>query len=613
MFIRADALGQDVGFESANGYCYSARAMTEEQGMGAYEIASTQTTAAIAEKAYNILFNATYRITDFGGSLWPVGNGGTYITSMYDEGLGTTVNWNWRAMGCYSYALFVAQYMRGSIGRDNKKTIYTPSQDASVLEEAIRKYADPGELIDFTHRTSEHSISYLASDDEGFYFISDNGDSRDIRLYYATFDYFASKAYGTVYLFDTNNGKDVSSGIAILPPDNNLIVSPDPTPIEPTEPPAESVPTEPAEPTEPSEPITPPAQTPESHAVRQYRGHTYVLYTGAADYDEAEAFAKEAGGYLATVTTKDEQAVIDSLLTDAPCPFAWIGLENSIKGGAYIWTNGEEPVYENYSAAVNETVHQKGFVFTDSLSSGTLTGKWNTCDATYKHQGVLYTEDKFGFIVEYGTPFNDGLVAKHTIRSNDTAYILFDCDVTLAQAKQLCSENGGHLASIADMKEHEILQLLNFPADSSYWLGAESKDGKWSWLDGTALNKDLSLPTAAQGTGLQMRTDAGNAISVSSADTQQLGGFICEIKLHEELYGDVDLDGEIKSADARTILRHTVGICDNCIACEALGDVNHDNTVDSSDARLLLRAAVSLESCNDWGKITLDENNNLFN
>ncbi len=624
LFMKADALAQDVGFTAWNGYCYTAKATNTTQGMEAYKIAATQTTQTVADKVYNILFNATYRITDFGGTLWPIDNSGTWYKSMYDAGLGTTVNWNWGAMGCYSYALFVAQYLRGSNGRDNMKVIHTAGQSASVLEDAIRKYADPGELIYFTHASSVHAISYLASDADGFYFISDNGDSRDIRLYYATFSYFASKSINTVELFDTNNGKDVQNGTPTQPeptepeeptirPEPERPAEPEP-PVEaptesPTEPPTEGTP---APPEQGETPVIPPIDVPQSQAVRQYNGHTYILYTGADDYEEAKAFAEESGGYLATITTMDEQEIVSALLKNASCPFAWIGMENSFQGGNYAWTTGEEVIYKNFSSTPNTTKKMTGFVFTDKLSNGSLLGQWNTCDGTFKHQGVLYTADKFGFIIEYGTPFNDGIVRRHTIQNNNIAYVLYECDVTFEQAIALSQEMGGHLASLSNMSEYEIIQLLNFKADTDYWMGAHSSGGKWTWIDGTAFNTAIPMPSASADNALQLQTDAGRKVSLATASKTKVGGFICEIKLHDELYGDVDLDGEISSADARLILRHSVGLCNTCIACSDLGDIDLDGEIKSADARLLLRAAVSLEDTATWGKRTLDENNHIF-
>lgn len=64
----------------------------------------------------------------------------------------------------------------------------------------------------------------------------------------------------------------------------------------------------------------------------------------------------------------------------------------------------------------------------------------------------------------------------------------------------------------------------------------------------------------------------------------------------EILYGDVNHDGFVSSADARLVLRRAVGLetyvagSPEYLAC----DVNHDGYVTAADARLVLRAAVGL-------------------
>jgi len=64
------------------------------------------------------------------------------------------------------------------------------------------------------------------------------------------------------------------------------------------------------------------------------------------------------------------------------------------------------------------------------------------------------------------------------------------------------------------------------------------------------------------------------------------------------LYGDVDLDETISAADARLILRATVGLeffgTDKLTIQYVLSDVNKDNTVSAADARLVLRKSVGL-------------------
>lgn len=60
--------------------------------------------------------------------------------------------------------------------------------------------------------------------------------------------------------------------------------------------------------------------------------------------------------------------------------------------------------------------------------------------------------------------------------------------------------------------------------------------------------------------------------------------------------GDIDLDGNVSSADARLALRASVDLQNLDTLLRQLADADGDDTVSSADARLILRAAVKLES-----------------
>ena len=62
------------------------------------------------------------------------------------------------------------------------------------------------------------------------------------------------------------------------------------------------------------------------------------------------------------------------------------------------------------------------------------------------------------------------------------------------------------------------------------------------------------------------------------------------------MYGDLDGNGEITSADARLALRASVGLESLSAEAAAAADVNGDNTLSAGDARLILRYAAGLES-----------------
>ncbi|MBQ2759477.1 MAG: dockerin type I repeat-containing protein [Clostridia bacterium] len=62
-------------------------------------------------------------------------------------------------------------------------------------------------------------------------------------------------------------------------------------------------------------------------------------------------------------------------------------------------------------------------------------------------------------------------------------------------------------------------------------------------------------------------------------------------------FGDIDNDGDVDAYDARSALRHAVGlqVIDNNQGL-LYGDINFDGVINSADARLILRTAVKLES-----------------
>lgn len=64
--------------------------------------------------------------------------------------------------------------------------------------------------------------------------------------------------------------------------------------------------------------------------------------------------------------------------------------------------------------------------------------------------------------------------------------------------------------------------------------------------------------------------------------------------------GDVNLDGNVSTADARYVLRSCVGLEISNTVLKTIGDVNNSGTLDTGDARIILRATVGLESTASW-------------
>ena len=66
------------------------------------------------------------------------------------------------------------------------------------------------------------------------------------------------------------------------------------------------------------------------------------------------------------------------------------------------------------------------------------------------------------------------------------------------------------------------------------------------------------------------------------------------------MIGDIDDDGNLSSADARNVLRISVGLDQPTEIAKIAADVDRDDNVTASDARLVLRGAVGLENTDAW-------------
>ncbi len=553
-------------FTPSKGSFYEAKGTTIEQGTAVWELLAAQTQADVADKMYDIIFRAQYCVTDFGGDLWCNPNTAGQIRSVTDSVLGT-VNWGWGGSGCFSYSMFVSYYARGSIGRNNIYKLTTTGV-ANDLKNFLASYADPGEHLHFYYSGSsygEHSVVYLAGTEDGFYYLSENGNSLDIRLYYSSYEYFAGilkmSSGESIRIYSTNAGKDT-------PRDPGSIVVP---------------------------------FTPSKVSQIEFNGHRYTFYTGADSYEKAAEFAEDMGGYLATVTSAEEQAVVNSLMTGAPVPFVWIGL--TAKDGNYAWVTGEKLLYRNdYD---NNTTGPNGFLFTDKLSSGTLNGKWDTCGTEYSIGGKTYGSDSFGFIVETGAAFPTPVIKISEVMVGLNQYTVFDAGLNYKEAQEFCESLGGHLVTIGSTEELATILNLKKSAGAEYMLGATMQaDGKWTWLDGSPVAIE-TLPAASKGEHLVISMSTDGTANWSIANDKELTGFICEINLQEYYMGDVDMDGKITAGDAREVLRYSVGLSKD-VNVEMLGNVDMtDMAVNAGDARILLRASVDLEDWKKWEKVLI--------
>lgn len=97
-----------------------------------------------------------------------------------------------------------------------------------------------------------------------------------------------------------------------------------------------------------------------------FEGHYYYISNCSATWDEANAAAIEMGGYLATLTSMEENVwVTEKVDVDAGNGYffemVWIGLRG--ENGIYEWANGETSGFDNW--APSEPVYADGAALID--------------------------------------------------------------------------------------------------------------------------------------------------------------------------------------------------------------------------------------------------------
>ena len=79
----------------------------------------------------------------------------------------------------------------------------------------------------------------------------------------------------------------------------------------------------------------------------EYEGHTYQIFESGLEWADAQAYCKNLGGHLAVITSAEEQAAIEALLSDGTKNSYWIGAE--YVNGNWVWVTYEKFDYSNWA------------------------------------------------------------------------------------------------------------------------------------------------------------------------------------------------------------------------------------------------------------------------
>ncbi len=108
----------------------------------------------------------------------------------------------------------------------------------------------------------------------------------------------------------------------------------------------------------------------------EFGGHYYSVFNGyCPTWEDARDYCNDIGGYLAVITSKEENDTIFSYVTSNGYNNAYFGFTDREEEGVWKWVNGEMSDYTNWGGSEpnNETANENYGMFYWKFTDGT----WN--------------------------------------------------------------------------------------------------------------------------------------------------------------------------------------------------------------------------------------------
>ena len=121
----------------------------------------------------------------------------------------------------------------------------------------------------------------------------------------------------------------------------------------------------------------------------EYNGHYYLAVETSLDWDDAIAYSESLGGYLASITSEEENEFLYEYVTSSGYYSAYFGLYDYDGNDNWVWLSGETVSYTNWHSGEPNSSNERYGMFYSSYRDGT----WN--DGTFTESGRV-------IIIEWG-------------------------------------------------------------------------------------------------------------------------------------------------------------------------------------------------------------------
>ena len=210
--------------------------------------------------------------------------------------------------------------------------------------------------------------------------------------------------------------------------------------------------------------------------------HKYEIFRETLTWEEAKAACEAKGGHLATITSQEEQKMIESLNTQNSK--LWIGgYKNS--AGQWCWVTGELWKYQNWG---DGEPNNSSNVVADESCVAVWPVKWNDLanSNTYEQSGYVCEWEASDAAEETQVEGYTGHVYEfYTVPESEWE----SGPITWQQAERRCEWKGGHLAIIESSTENFLLySAMKAKGYENAYFGYSDKssEGNWKWVNGTS-------------------------------------------------------------------------------------------------------------------------------
>lgn len=210
--------------------------------------------------------------------------------------------------------------------------------------------------------------------------------------------------------------------------------------------------------------------------------HKYEIFRETLTWEEAKAACEAKGGHLATITSQEEQKMIESL--NAQNSKLWIGGYKNTEG-QWCWVTGEPWEYENWGDG--EPNNSSNVVAGESCVA-MWPEKWNDLanSNVYEQSGYICEWEASDVAEETQVEGYTGhLYEFYTLPESEWE----SGPITWQQAERRCEWKGGHLAVIESSTENFLLySAMKAKGYENAYFGYSDKssEGNWKWVNGTS-------------------------------------------------------------------------------------------------------------------------------